>query len=102
MMNATTIWALIKETFSEWSEDKASRLAASLAYYTVFSIAPLLIIVIAVAGLVFGEEAARGQIEAQMQGLIGEQGAEFIQAVIEASSNETTGTIATVIGIATL
>ncbi|HXW01095.1 MAG TPA: YihY/virulence factor BrkB family protein [Anaerolineae bacterium] len=101
-MNAKTIWTLLKETFSEWSEDKASRLAASLAYYTVFSIAPLLIIVIAVAGLVFGREAAQGQIEAQIQGLIGEESAEFVQTLIEASSNKTTGTVAAVIGIATL
>jgi membrane protein len=101
-MNVKTIWSLLKETFSEWSEDKASRLAASLAYYTVFSIAPVLIIVISVAGLVFGREAAQGQIEAQIQGLIGEESAQFIQTLIEASSNKTTGTIAAVIGIATL
>ena len=102
IMKPKEIFELLKETFNEWSEDKASRLAASLAYYTVFSIAPLLIIVIAVAGLVFGREAAQGQIEGQIQGLIGEESAEFVQALIEASSNKTTGTIATVIGIATL
>jgi membrane protein len=54
-----TILALLKETFAEWNNDKASRLAAALAYYTVFSLAPLLIIAIAIAGAVFGEEAAR-------------------------------------------
>ena len=78
-MNLKTIWELLKETFSDWSEYKASRLAAALAYYTIFSIAPLLIIVIAVAGLVFGREAVQGQIEGQIQGLIGEDGAKLIQ-----------------------
>lgn len=101
-MKPKDIFELLKETYNEWSEDKAARLAASLAYYTVFSIAPLLIIVIAVAGLVFGREAAQGQIEAQIQGLIGEDSAKFVQTLIEASSNKTTGTIATVIGVVTL
>jgi membrane protein len=101
-MKPKEIFELLKETYNEWSEDKAARLAASLAYYTVFSMAPLLIIVIAVAGLVFGREAAQGQIEAQIQGLIGEDSAEFVQTLIEASSNKTTGTIATVIGVVTL
>jgi membrane protein len=101
-MKPKEIFELLKETYNEWSEDKASRLAASLAYYTVFSIAPLLIIVIAVAGLIFGREAAQGQIERQIQGLIGEESAQFVQTLIEASSNKTTGIIATVIGIATL
>ena len=69
-MNLQAIWKLFQETFKEWSEDKASWLAAALAYYTIFSIAPLLIIVIAIAGAVFGEEAARGQIVGQIQGFM--------------------------------
>lgn len=101
-MNAKTIWVLFKETFSEWSEDKASRLAAALAYYTVFSIAPLLIIAIAVAGLVFGQEAARGQLDNQIQGLVGQQSAELIQTMVESASKPTSGIIATVLAIATI
>lgn len=101
-MNLKTIWELLKETYSDWSEDKASRLAAALAYYTIFSIAPLLIIIIAVTGLVFGREAAQGQIEAQIQGLIGDQGAELVQEMVEGASNESTGVIASLIGVATL
>lgn len=62
---------LLKETFSEWSKHKSTRLAAAIAYYTVFSIAPLLVIVIAIAGLVFGHEAAQGHIMGQMQSLVG-------------------------------
>ena len=102
-MNLKTIWELLeKETFSDWSEDTASRLAAALAYYTIFSIAPLLIIVIAVAGLVFGREAMQGQIEGQIQGLIGEDGAKLIQEMVQGTSNETTSIIATIIGVVTL
>lgn len=76
-MNLQAIWKLFQETFKEWSEDKASRLAAALAYYTIFSIAPLLIIVIAIAGAVFGEEAARGQIVGQIQGLVAQKAQSF-------------------------
>lgn len=101
-MNWQAIWALFQETFKEWSEDKASRLAAALAYYTIFSIAPLLIIVIAIAGAVFGEEAARGEIVRQIQGLVGKDGAEFIQTAIQNANRPQTGTIASLISIVLL
>jgi len=72
-MHPRALLELFTETFSKWQEDKAARLGAALAYYTVFSLAPLLIIVIAIAGLVFGEQAAQGQIVHQMQSLIGRE-----------------------------
>ncbi|MDZ8053373.1 MAG: YihY/virulence factor BrkB family protein [Aulosira sp. ZfuVER01] len=98
-MRWQAIWKLFQETFKEWSEDKASRLAAALAYYTIFSIAPLLIIVIAIVGAVFGEEAARGEIVRQIQGLVGRQGAEFIETAIQNANQPETGTIASIISI---
>ena len=101
-MTIKTAWELLKETISDWNEDKASRLAASLAYYTTFSIAPLLIIVIAIVGLVFGREAVQGQIETQIQGMVGEDSAELIQEMIQGAGNRTAGTIATVVGLVTL
>ncbi|MEH1930477.1 YihY/virulence factor BrkB family protein [Nostoc sp.] len=101
-MNLQAIWKLLQETFKEWSEDKASRLAAALAYYTIFSIAPLLIIVIAIAGAVFGEEAARGQIVGQIQGLVGPDGAALIQTAIQNANKPKTGAIASIISIAVL
>lgn len=101
-MNLQAIWKLLQETFKEWNEDKASRLAAALAYYTIFSIAPLLIIVIAIAGAVFGEEAARGQIVGQIQGLIGREGAEFIEAAIQNANKPQTGAIASIISFLVL
>lgn len=101
-MKIKTVLDLLKETFSEWSKDKASRLAAALAYYTVFSLAPLLIIVIAIAGAVFGEEAARGEIVGQIQGLVGKDGAKVIETAIENANKPDTGSIASIISIVVL
>lgn len=101
-MQTSEIVPLLKDTYAEWSEDKAPRLAAALAYYTVFSIAPLLVIVIAIAGLVFGAEAARGAISQQIQGLVGQTGAEAIEQMIQGASQPSAGIIATVIGVVTL
>ena len=101
-MRIKTIISLLRETFTEWNEDKASRLAAALAYYTVFSLAPMLIIAIAIAGAVFGEEAARGEIVTQIQGLVGRDGAQFIETAIEGASKPRAGTIASLISIAIL
>ena len=67
MRFARTVWSYLSETYAAWSEHNAPRLGAALAYYTVFSIAPLLVIVIAIAGLVFGADAARGQVMAQIE-----------------------------------
>lgn len=101
-MNWQTVVELLKETFNEWNEDKASRLAADLAYHTIFSLAPLLIVAIAIAGAVFGEEAAKGEIVGQIQGLVGEAAAEAIQTMIINTDRAGTGTFATIAGIATL
>lgn len=81
-MQLKKVFMLLKESAQGWSTHKDSRLAAALAYYTVFSLAPLLILVIAIAGAVLGEEAARGQLVGQLQQLVGTQGAEVIETVI--------------------
>jgi membrane protein len=93
---------LLKESFKGWVSDEAPKLSASLAFYTIFSLAPLLIISIAIASLVFEEEAARGQIVQQIGALVGKQGAASIQEIILRSSQEKTGILATIIGVATL
>ena len=94
---------LLKEAASEWIEDGAMRLSASLAYYAIFSLAPLLVIVISIAGLVFGEEAARGQIAQQISALAGTRAGEAIQSAVQASAEEkTTGVLATIIGLMVL
>jgi membrane protein len=102
-MNNTSPVQLIKDTFSDWSEDKAPRLAASLAYYTAFALAPLLVIAIAVAGFFFGREAATNQIGQQVSGLLGETAGNAVNGMVQAASNnQGAGIVATVIGIVTL
>jgi membrane protein len=96
------IWALIRETIAQWEEDQASRLAASLALYTLLSIAPLLVVSIAVAGVFFGDEAARGQLSHQMGGLVGEQAGQAIEALIDNARAPSAGIIGSVLGIAVL
>jgi membrane protein len=97
-----TAWDLIKATFNDWIDDKAPRLGAALSYYTLFSLAPVLVIAIAVAGFVFGEEAARGQIVGQIEGLVGVEGGKAIQLLLESVSKPSTGVLATIIGFITL
>ena len=89
---------LFKAAFSDWSEDKASRLAAALSYYSAISLAPLLIVLLGIAGLTFGGEAASGQIAAQLQGLLGEQSAQVIQDIIANAKKPSTGILSAVIG----
>lgn len=102
-MRLKTIWLLLKATVMEWQEDKASLWAAAIAFYTIFSIAPLLIIAITIAGAVFGQDAAESQTVAQIQELIGQQGAQAVQAIIQnAQQPRAGGTLATGLGIATL
>jgi len=101
-LTASDFKYLIKETFSEWSKDKASRLAAALSYYTLFSIAPLLVIAVAVAGFVFGRTAASGQLIAEARDLLGPQGAQAIQTLMENAGRTGAGVVATVVGVGTL
>lgn len=93
---------LLKETFQEWLEDGANRLAAALAYYTTFSLAPLLVLIIAIAGLVGGREAAQTQTMAQVEDLLGAEGRGFVEEMIESASQPETGFAATLIGAVTL
>lgn len=81
-MGLKQIWRLLQQTFKEWNEDKASRLAAALAYYTVFSLTPLLTITLAMVGVFFGKDAAKGELVAQIQGLVGRQSAQVIETAI--------------------
>jgi membrane protein len=96
------IVSLLKDTFTEWSEDKASRLGAAVAFYTVFSLAPLLVVVIAVAGFLFGPAAVQGQIQGQIAGLVGTQAAQLVQTMIAGAYHPAAGIVATVLGLATL
>ena len=96
------VWSLLRESVAEWIDDSASRKGAALAYYTIFSLAPILILAIAIAGMFFGEEAARGEIVAQIHGLVGIEGARAVQAMIENASRPGAGLVAASIGMITL
>src|SRR5476649_2077236 len=95
-------WALLKDTVIGFIDDSALSRGASIAYYTLFSIAPVLLIVVAIAGLVFGREAAQGAIVDQLSGLMGRKTAEALQAMIESASNQAAGTLASIIGLVAL
>src|SRR5579871_92847 len=95
-------WDLIKRTVGSWSEINASSKGASLAYYTIMSIAPLLVVCIAVAGLAFGRQAVEGQIAWQIQNLVGPEGGQAIQSVLAHASQPAAGIIATVFGFCLL
>jgi membrane protein len=91
---------ILKETGTDWLDDKAPRLAASLALYTLMSLAPLLILAVSVAGLLFGDDAARGQIAHQLSGVLGEKGALAIQAILANAKTPSSGVLGTVVGLA--
>ena len=101
-MTAKTTWQLIKQAGSDWLADDAPRHAAALAYYAIFAIAPLLVIAIAIAGWVFGKQAAAGQVFEQARGFVGDNGAQFLQSMISSASTGGGGIIATAISIGIL
>ncbi len=95
-------YALVQQATSEWMSQNVSRHGAALAFYTLFAIAPLFVIVLAMAGLWFGEEAARRELFSQVSGLVGSEGGEAIQALVSAAHQPQTGAWATVIAVVTL
>lgn len=102
-MKPKNLLEIFKQTFKEWNEDKAPRLAAALSYYTVFSLAPLLVLVIAITSFIIGNNVdIRNEIMRHLQGLVGPQGAEIVSTLIERNSQPGSGILATIIGIVTL
>ena len=99
-VQAKVVGEIVKETASNWLDDKAPRLAASLALYTLMSLAPLLILAVSVAGLMFGEDAARGQIAHQLAGVLGDKGALAVQAILANAKTPSSGVLGTIVGLA--
>ena len=97
-----SVWNLIKQTASNWAALNAAHLGAALSFYTMFSMAPLLITSVGIAGLVFGRQAAQGQIVSAIQNLIGPAGASTIQTILQHTSRTSSGVIATVVGVVVL
>src|ERR671923_1480808 len=98
-MTPSEAWSIARGAVKAWNNDYAPSMGAALSYYTLFSIAPLLLIVIAVAGWVFGDEAVRGELTGALQGLMGEDGAKAIEGLLAAASQPKEGAIATIVGV---
>lgn len=96
------IWSFLKDLYEEFSADNCFQLAAALSYYTLFSLAPMLIIVISIAGLLLGKQAISGEIQHEISELVGQEGALAVQQMIESAYLDNKGLVPTVIGIATL
>src|SRR6185369_13603293 len=96
------IWELMRDAADGWFAHRASSTGAALAFYTIFSLAPVLILAIAIAGLFFGEDAARGEIVQEIGGLIGPDGAHAVQAMIENAARPGAGVSAALVGLFTL
>jgi membrane protein len=98
----TLIWKLLKQAADQWSKHNAPRLGAALSYYTALSLAPLLLAVVALCGLFFGEEAVRGQVYWEIKGVVGSQAADVVQSLLKDAHKPGAGTLASIVGFAVL
>lgn len=98
-MSSDSLWRLLRSTAEGYLEDDAFSRGASIAYFTLFSLAPVLLVVIAVAGMVFGREAAQGAVVGQLSGLMGRDTAVALEAMIRSASESLSGTLATILGL---
>ena len=98
----SNVWTVLKETVLAFMEDEALTRGAAMAFYAVTSLAPILLIVIAIAGLVFGRDAAQHALTDQFQSLMGKQSAEMLQSIIENAGKKSSGVLATIVGVVTL
>jgi membrane protein len=95
-------WTPLQQTFNQWSEHKDSRLGAALAYYSIFSIGPLIVIAITIAGLVFGAEAVQTQVIGTLHGFLGDSGTQAVDAMLKGANRPREGVFATIIGVGAL
>jgi membrane protein len=101
-MSPTHFFALVRKSVTAWQDDLAPSMGAAISYYTVFSLAPVLVIVIAIAGAVFGREAVQGHIATQRSSLIGAEGAVLVQALVKSASNRRHDLVAGIVGLVIL
>jgi membrane protein len=101
-VSVVSVWDLIKRTACRWNEINAPRLGAALSFYTMLSMAPLIVVCIGIAGALVGAEAARNQLAGQIQNVVGYEGGQAIQALLSHASSKSSGVIAAVIGVFTL
>ncbi|WP_367156971.1 YhjD/YihY/BrkB family envelope integrity protein [Mesorhizobium sp.] len=98
----TDTWNLVRESAVGFVNDNALSHGAAIAFYATTSLAPILLIVVAIAGLAFGHEAAQVALSAQLSGLMGPESADLLRSVLASASRKSSGTLAALIGIATL
>ena len=101
LVTADRLWTVLKRAVTGWWSDNVPHLGAALSYYTLFSMAPILVVAMAIAGLVFGAEAVRGQIVGQIDALVGHDGAVALQAMLEGAAKPSSSVPATFIGVIT-
>ncbi|HWA73291.1 MAG TPA: YihY/virulence factor BrkB family protein [Polyangiaceae bacterium] len=101
-MKLGEVWATVKDTASDWSDDNASRLAAALAYYSLLSLAPLMVIIIAISGFFLGPDAARGRVAGELGAIVGGPAARGIESVVQSAQSPSAGVVSTIVGIVTL
>jgi membrane protein len=101
-MARVPVFPLLKTAFNDWSEDQAPRLAAALSYYTVFSLAPVLVIVVAVAGLAFGADQVRASLVEQVRGMLGDEGAGLVLGMLQAAARPKDSIVAIAIAFGTM
>ncbi len=101
-LTGNRVYQLLKATLDEWLEDKALQLSAALAYYSIFSLAPLLVIAISISGLVLGDAAVRGQLDAQLKDYVGPQAAASVQAMVQSAAKPAQGWTGAIMGFVTL
>jgi membrane protein len=102
VMSLKTLTELVKQTFREWSDDKVPRMGAAIAYYSVFSLAPLILTAIGIASIVFGREAAQGAVAQELEGMIGPTAAQAIEDLLKQTNQSGQGHTAALLGIAVL
>ncbi len=96
------VWRLLRQTYNDWVEDKAPELGAALAFYTALSIAPLMVITLAIVAYFLGEEVASGQLVGQVRGLVGQDGGQTVEQMITSAEKPAQGAVASLLGFATL
>ncbi len=96
------VWSITKETFSDWDDDRAMSLAASFAFYTLLSIAPLLVIAVSGAALFYGQEAARGEISAELSSIVGVEPARAVESIVTSAKSSQSGVFGTIVGVVVL
>lgn len=101
-MSLSSITNCFREAYEGWSRDNAFKMSAALSYYTLFSLSPLLVIVVSIAGMVYGAEAARGELQHQLEGVVGPQPAEAIQFILASSPTTSSNILATIVGVVVL